>query len=227
MRSSQRDPETDPSPTANGRVPSHDLLDLWFALARREWSSLVITPAHANGSADELAKALAEAGQSLSDHPVSALTSQVLNPASVRALAALVEHVGGRSPAPAWRGPAPTHLKRLNPPAAWPAPVSDDEEAVDAEFEEPDDTEAEEPPLEVEAVEGSVGPVGQLIIAIPSVLSQPLGIGVARAADAVVLAVELGSTRLAEAARVADAIGRERIVGAFLVRPEPRGRKRR
>lgn len=174
----------------------------------------MLAPADPNGSADELAKALADAGQHLSDHPVSAVSSQVLGPASVRALAALAAHFRDRR---ATSRPAndPFDVDRLLTPhdgfgpvrsAAPPGPPALEEGAGANDAEDP-----------VAALQAAALPTGQLIIAIPSVLSQPLGIAVARAADFVLLAVELGETRLADVSRSTDVIGREHILGTCLV----------
>lgn len=206
---------------------SHDLLDLWFALDRRSWSSLVLTPADAEGSTDELAEALAEAGQALSEHPVSALTFKVLTPDSVRALAALVEHIGVRNQAPGWPSAPAAPLKRLVSPGPSGEPNSPgaagEEPVWTAGFRTVEGDGAGEAGLA--GGERVVGPVGRLVIAIPSVLAQPLGIAIARAADAVVLAVDLGGTRMEEAARTARVIGRDHLVGACLVRPGARNPK--
>lgn len=204
-------------PAPAGSVDAHQLLDLWFALARFDWSCLVVAPASA-GSADELAKSLADTGQHLSDHPVSAVTLKVLGPASVRALMGLV-----------------ARFREGQQGATWPPPVSADLEKLLMEYVD----EPEEPLLEGEPVpewpkapagprpdgDGPRGerqaavplPSGKLIIAIPSVLTEPLGIAVARAADGVVLTVELGRTRLADAERSAELIGREHLVGTCVL----------
>ncbi|MGQ0507141.1 MAG: hypothetical protein ACT4TC_17675 [Myxococcaceae bacterium] len=42
--------------------PDAELQQLWFAIIRREWSSLVVIPAQPGGSTVELAKALAAIG---------------------------------------------------------------------------------------------------------------------------------------------------------------------
>lgn len=45
-----------------GIPPRLDLQELWYTTLRWEWSSLVLVPAHASGSAVWIAKALAEIG---------------------------------------------------------------------------------------------------------------------------------------------------------------------
>ena len=61
------------------------------------------------------------------------------------------------------------------------------------------------------------GPASKLVIAIPSVLSEPLGLVVAKAADAVVLCIEKGRTTMPEAHRTIELIGRDRIAGCLYV----------
>lgn len=69
------------------------LQELWFVLAQHRWSSLVVVPAGADGSAADLARNLAEIGKNLSDVPVSAVSVRLLAPGSARALAALANHL--------------------------------------------------------------------------------------------------------------------------------------
>ena len=57
----------------------------------------------------------------------------------------------------------------------------------------------------------------RLIISIPPVVTQPLGLATAHAADLVVLCVEVGGTRLADARRTLELVGRERMAGCFLI----------
>ena len=57
----------------------------------------------------------------------------------------------------------------------------------------------------------------KLVIAIPSVVSEPLGLVVAKAADAVVLCIEKGRTTMPEARRTIELIGRDRIAGCLYV----------
>jgi hypothetical protein len=51
-------------------------VDLWFALVKREWSTLVLIPAHRLGSAVPLACALAEAGSALRRRQVELLSAE-------------------------------------------------------------------------------------------------------------------------------------------------------
>jgi hypothetical protein len=51
-------------------------VDLWFALTKRDWSTLVVIPAHRLGSALPLASALAEAGSAIRRRPVELLSGE-------------------------------------------------------------------------------------------------------------------------------------------------------
>ena len=57
----------------------------------------------------------------------------------------------------------------------------------------------------------------QVVIAVDSPLSQPVAIPISRAADAALLLVPLGRTRLAWARKTLDCIGRERFIGSITV----------
>jgi hypothetical protein len=63
----------------------------------------------------------------------------------------------------------------------------------------------------------AVATTGKVIVAIQPVVVEPLGLAVTGAADAVVLCVDLGRTRLAAARRTIELVGRERIAGSVLV----------
>ncbi len=58
-----------------------------------------------------------------------------------------------------------------------------------------------------------------LIIALESVVANPLVLPVALASDIVLLAVELGATHLEAARHSIELLGRDRILGTVLVRP--------
>lgn len=57
-------------PAGRAARPSAELQQLWFACLRKPWSSLVVMPAAAEGSARALAKALAEVGATYRNQPV-------------------------------------------------------------------------------------------------------------------------------------------------------------
>ena len=56
------------------------------------------------------------------------------------------------------------------------------------------------------------------VISIESVLSNPLGVGIARAADAVLLCVRKRQTKLDAARRTIELIGRQRFIGSVVLR---------
>lgn len=57
----------------------------------------------------------------------------------------------------------------------------------------------------------------QLVLSIPAVAAQPLGVAVAREADAVVVCIELGRTSLASARKTVELIGLDRLAGCLLL----------
>jgi hypothetical protein len=77
----------------------------------------------------------------------------------------------------------------------------------------------------VRAVGGRRGPAGtdeehkegRLLIAIPPVVTEPLGLAVTEVADAIVLCVERGASRLRFAERTVELVGRDRIIGAVML----------
>jgi hypothetical protein len=52
-------------------TPPRDIQEIWFALARRQWRSLVLVPADEGGSAAAIATSLADVGRRLQDAPVT------------------------------------------------------------------------------------------------------------------------------------------------------------
>ena len=58
---------------------------------------------------------------------------------------------------------------------------------------------------------------GQMIIAIEPVVTRPLAISIARAADIALLCIEMGRMRLASARRTIELVGRDRFVGCVMV----------
>jgi hypothetical protein len=192
----------------NGSGPGHVVVEdadekafqeLWLTLSRRDWTSMVLVPANPGGSAERVAHALAEVGKRLSSNPVTAVTPSSLEYGTAMALAELPSFVGRR---------------RLDARNSWPTI-----DFVPSPVEEgPGDR--VEPPQEA-------APVGQamvlnssarLIISVPAVVSEPLGLATTQAADTVLLCVELGRTRLNDVRRTLKLIGRERVAGCLLVR---------
>lgn len=172
---------------------------LWFALARSPWASLVLVPADPRGTADQVARSLAEVGKQLSDVPVTAVTTGALEYGTAVALADLPQFVDRR---------------RLLQAGRWPTVD------VDAGPAEPEAPGAPERPGTGEGRGDQallVSSGARIIISIPAVVTEPLGLATTMNADAVVVCIELGKTRMADARRTVELIGRERIAGCFLV----------
>lgn len=190
-------------PGRSDEAPGREYQELWFALARLQWASVVLVPADRGGSAADVATALAEVGTRLRDTPVTAIVASRMDYASVRALADL--------------------QPRLHAGGSWLAPV---ETAGAADGHGRPGAPAGRSKAGTARGTHSAPPIGRAIIAIQSVVEEPLGVAVAQAADAVVLCVELGRTRASAARRTVDLIGPERVVGAVIVR-RPAGRAKR
>ncbi|HEX9308172.1 MAG TPA: hypothetical protein VF894_11820 [Anaeromyxobacter sp.] len=177
--------------------------ELWLALASRPWRSLVLVPADPAGSAVEIARSFADVGNQLSDVPVTAVTVTSLEYGSALALVDLQQRVV--------RGERDT----LAAAAARRTPLVE-VTATAVEDLEP------APDVSIPRAHGGESlartPAARLVIAIPAVCAEPLGLAVAKQADLVVLCVERARTRLSDVRRSADLIGRERMAGCFLVR---------
>jgi hypothetical protein len=192
--------------------PSREYLELWIHLSRRKWGSLVIIPADRDGSTAEIANALAEIGQRLSYGPVTAIAVSSLEFGSALALADLQQHLererraGGIS---AQEFPAEEQPPVEDAPTTGAAP-SGAEPVVPS----PEPVAFEPPKTEALAKV----PPARLIISIPPVLTEPLGLTAAQESDAVVLAVRLNRSRMDEVRRTLQLVGRERVIGCFLVR---------
>lgn len=74
----------------------HQMQELWMVLAKQEWTSLAVLPAHRDGSTDELVRTLAEVGRHLCDQPISTATVATFGPGSTRALATLARQMEER-----------------------------------------------------------------------------------------------------------------------------------
>jgi hypothetical protein len=183
---------------SGGGPPPRHIQELWFALAKRRWTSVVLVPAEPGGSAAAIATSLAEVGKRLKEAPVTAIVAESLDYESARALADLEQHVD--------RQRQRALVVDVQAAVIDERDVSDRARSADAAPER-----APGGPLAFTAT-------AQVVVAVQPVVDQPLGIAVAHAADAVVLCVEMGRTRLASARRTIELIGRDRIIGCFLVR---------
>jgi hypothetical protein len=66
---------------------------------------------------------------------------------------------------------------------------------------------------------------GVIVICIDSVITHPVGLGVALAAERALLCVPLGSTQFSAAQQTLKLIGKERFLGSVTLRPEARDKK--
>lgn len=156
---------------------------LWIMLSRTVWRSLAIVSAHADGSTEEVAQALAIVGKRISNGDVSAVVVQTLGPRSALALSTLANYL---------RGEAAAEIGTLEP-------------IVDQPWHDRRTRHLHTPAPR------------QVILSIPAIVSEPFSLMVARAADSVLLGVELGRTSLKDLKRTADLVGRERIAGCCLL----------
>ena len=57
-------------------MPSAELQRLWFATLRKDWSSLVVLPAHPGGAATNVARALAQVAAVHKDAPIKLISGE-------------------------------------------------------------------------------------------------------------------------------------------------------
>jgi hypothetical protein len=173
--------------------------EFWFSLARLNWSSLVLVPVDPGGSAEQVAQGLADVGKRLSDGAVTALTVRSLEYGTAMALAGLPQFVD---------------RKRLAPSSRWPVvdlPPGSAEEVKEAAADGA-------APVDAPASDALVlSSTARIIISIPPIVSEPLGLATTQEADLIVLCIELGRTRMADARRAIQLIGRERVAGCLLL----------
>jgi hypothetical protein len=177
---------------ATGERPiGREFQELWFALGRTDWRSVVLVPADPDRSAAGVATALARVGRQLHELPVTLFIME-------------------------------------KPADYWPAvQIVNSAASADGGDGSPPPSQAEyASAMQAVAAVTASGPggarseTGKVIVAIQPVVLEPLGLAVTRVADAVVLCVEMGRTRLSAVKRTVELIGRNRISGCFLA-PEP------
>jgi len=215
----------------NGDVPraarsaGRDVLELWINLARRDWGSLVVIPADRGGSTADIANTLADIGQRLSYGPVTAITVSSLEYGSALALADLQQHVDRERRN--WARPAPTVTVSpdgiptdpgMPPVSAGPTspPGPATSPPAGPPFGSPDGQAGADPGNRTEAL--VVVPPARLIISVPPVVTEPLGLAAAEEADAVLLAVRMNHSTMGDVKRTIQLVGRHRITGCFLMR---------
>lgn len=191
-------------------------LQLWYALARRSWQSLVLVPGRPGGSADEAARLLAEVGEKVRGLPVRAITMSSLDYGTAFALADLQERIRRL-----------THELGREREAIEVTPGRVD--AVGPGWVMGGEPSRQGPGPQQESIRGEASPEppsggtfasrspAQFVISIPCLLTEPLGLSATQAADAVVVLVELGRTKMADVQRIVDQVGSDRVVGCILV----------
>jgi hypothetical protein len=190
--------------------PGRDYIELWIGLSRLSWGSLVVVPADRDGSTATIATALADIGQRLSYGPVTAITVNAFEYGSALALSDLQQHIDRER-----RGGVATVVGPAEPPPQEHDVVVDGPDAAPAPA-----------PAEVRPAEGGrprsqaimVVPPARLVISVPPVVSEPLGLAAVSQADLVVLAVQRYRSRIADVRRTVELVGRKRIAGCLLIR---------
>jgi hypothetical protein len=175
-------------PAHVGEAPGQRYQELWFAIARQPWASLVLVPADVGVSVAPVAKALADVATRLSEAPVSAIVAESIDYAAARSLSEIQPRLRGDVEPRCLQEVETTSSPAIDRPSGGYGP-----------------------PREAR-------PLARAIVAIRPVVSDPLGIAIVHAADAAVLCVEMGTSRAAAARRTIELIGAERIIGAFLLR---------
>jgi hypothetical protein len=180
-----------------------ELVELWFRLAPRSWTSLALVPADPGGTTSELALSLTEVGKRVDDVTVTAITMDTLDAFSARALGELQRAAEREG----------THA----PPQGRTVDVEAGPSIFDAGHDADD---GPAPPVHRGPAPRAtlvLPTAGRVVIAIPSVIEEPLGLAVTQAASLVVIAVVLARTRLASVRRTIELVGRERVAGCVLV----------
>jgi hypothetical protein len=180
-------------------APSREFQEFWLSLSRWSWDSLVLVPADVGISTADVATSLADVGGRLRDSPVTAVVAEKLDFESARMLSDLQLSVRDSPPVPNGHT-IPVEAKVVSPDAA-PSAVS-----------------RPVPEISGLPVARPLPPAGRVIVSIQPVVVEPLGVAIAHAADAVVLCVRMGATRMKAARRTLELVGPERVIGAFLVR---------
>jgi hypothetical protein len=145
-------------------APGREYQELWFALSREHWRTVVLVPADSGCSAVYIADALGDVARWLREPPATIVT-----------MSDPLDYV------------VATQLSPRIPP------------------DEPGAT-------------GRDARSGKVIVSVQPVVVEPLGLAVTRTADAVVLCIEKGRSRLASVRRTIELIGRDRIRGCIFVR---------
>jgi hypothetical protein len=145
-------------------APGREYQELWFAISRESWRTVVLVPADPGVSTVRIADALGEVARWLREPPaVIVKMSDPLDYVEAAQQGALI-------------------------------------------------------PAETRGDAGGEASAGKVIVSVQPVVAEPLGLGVTRAADAVILCIEKGRSRLSSVRRTIELVGRERIRGCIFVR---------
>jgi hypothetical protein len=148
--------------------PASEAQDLWLAITKHEWSTLVLVPAHDGGSALNLARELVEVGTAFRRRPVELICTEGMDLST--ATGWLADVLMG----------IPTRAADIPISQAW--------------------------------------HYGRLVV-LESVVSNPVGIPIAQAADGALLVVERGVSDLDSARWTVESIGAKCFLGCALVSP--------
>jgi len=166
---------------------ARDYHELWFALASRGWRSVVFVPADPEGSAAPAAAALASVGRQLHNYPIILYT--MAKPADYWPAMEMLNAAATAAGAPV----IPVETEPMNYASAV--------QVVAEAAARPNESRSES---------------SKVIVAIQPVVSEPLGLAITQAADAVVLCLRAGRTSQASVRRTIELIGRHRIAGCVL-----------
>jgi hypothetical protein len=169
--------------------------ELWFALAKRDWMSIVLVPVDPGASAADVGKSLADVGTRLGEVPVTAISLSSMGYESAFALADMQQHML-------------RERREVSEPLARRPVVTVPSSVVSTTPIEPGVTTVALAPL----------PIARVVITIPPVVSEPLGLACTQRADAVVLVIQMARSKMKDARRTIRLVGRDRIAGCFVVR---------
>jgi hypothetical protein len=67
----------------------------------------------------------------------------------------------------------------------------------------------------------------RLVVSLRSIFDNPTAAPIAKQTDAVIVCIAMGETVLKKAEETVNAVGRERVIGSILLRPQDKSKKRR
>ena len=190
------------------RPSGREFQELWFALARKDWRSVVLVPADAGESAAAAATSLAEVGRQLHELPVTLFV--MANPLDYWPALQMVTTAASTDEGTLTRPTIENALDYASAVQLVASAASTGQSSV-------------RPAVGQSIVRSTAGQcivqpaAGKVIIAVQPVVVEPLGLAVTQAADVAILCIEMGRTHLASARRTIDLVGRKRIAGCLLM----------